>query len=233
VINFDYPNTAEDYVHRIGRTARASSTGTAYTFITPNDSKNIDELIDILTEAKQDVPHALMMMKECFGGSKPDKKQWVKRGGKRRQYEGDVPVSKKLAHRSMSRSGSESDSADSNDSERRRKQWPETEDDWAALYNDNGEDPFGRDVPRDKQHTGKPLPSWDPASAVQDPSALQDTVTQDPGSLAQDVVSVTSEDGNFGLGDKVAEQGEFNVMVDDNVIDWQCLENDTQVNPQI
>ena len=34
VINFDFPNNTEDYIHRIGRTARAENTGTAYTFFT-------------------------------------------------------------------------------------------------------------------------------------------------------------------------------------------------------
>jgi superfamily II DNA helicase RecQ len=33
VINFDEPATREDYVHRIGRTARAGKQGTAYTFV--------------------------------------------------------------------------------------------------------------------------------------------------------------------------------------------------------
>jgi len=33
VINYDVPQQAEDYVHRIGRTGRAASTGDAYTFM--------------------------------------------------------------------------------------------------------------------------------------------------------------------------------------------------------
>ena len=37
VINFDVPRDAEDYVHRVGRTARAKSTGIALTFINDND----------------------------------------------------------------------------------------------------------------------------------------------------------------------------------------------------
>ncbi len=37
VINFDVPHDPEDYVHRIGRTARAEKTGTAITLITPED----------------------------------------------------------------------------------------------------------------------------------------------------------------------------------------------------
>ncbi|RUT73448.1 DEAD/DEAH box helicase [Ancylomarina longa] len=49
VINFNVPNDAEDYVHRVGRTARAESEGVALTFITPkdqNDFKKIEDLIE-------------------------------------------------------------------------------------------------------------------------------------------------------------------------------------------
>jgi ATP-dependent RNA helicase RhlE len=48
VINFDVPSDAEDYIHRVGRTARAESTGVALTFISPGDRrkfKNIEQLI--------------------------------------------------------------------------------------------------------------------------------------------------------------------------------------------
>ena len=38
VLNYDYPNNSEDYVHRIGRTGRAGSKGTAITLFT-TDSK--------------------------------------------------------------------------------------------------------------------------------------------------------------------------------------------------
>lgn len=49
VINFDVPNDAEDYVHRVGRTARAKSTGVALTFINDKDQfefSMIEKLID-------------------------------------------------------------------------------------------------------------------------------------------------------------------------------------------
>ncbi len=48
VINYDVPGDAEDYVHRVGRTARADSTGVALTFINEEDVykfKKIEELI--------------------------------------------------------------------------------------------------------------------------------------------------------------------------------------------
>jgi ATP-dependent RNA helicase DeaD len=47
VINFDLPDQAEDYVHRIGRTARAGETGEALSLITPEDRhlwKSIQQL---------------------------------------------------------------------------------------------------------------------------------------------------------------------------------------------
>ena len=49
VINYEVPNDAEDYVHRIGRTARADKTGEAITFINENQIKSfmsIEKLIE-------------------------------------------------------------------------------------------------------------------------------------------------------------------------------------------
>lgn len=49
VINFDVPNDPEDYIHRIGRTARASSEGEAVTFINEDDQykfKRIEDMIE-------------------------------------------------------------------------------------------------------------------------------------------------------------------------------------------
>ncbi len=37
VINFDLPNNSDDYIHRIGRTARADKAGMAYSFVSPAD----------------------------------------------------------------------------------------------------------------------------------------------------------------------------------------------------
>ena len=41
IFNFDVPNHAEDYVHRIGRTGRAGRLGTAVTLVTPGDEKSV------------------------------------------------------------------------------------------------------------------------------------------------------------------------------------------------
>ena len=44
VINFDTPHDAEDYVHRVGRTARAETTGTAITFINEKDQRKFHSI---------------------------------------------------------------------------------------------------------------------------------------------------------------------------------------------
>ena len=41
VINFDVPHTPEDYVHRIGRTGRVDALGDAFTFMAPDESKDV------------------------------------------------------------------------------------------------------------------------------------------------------------------------------------------------
>ena len=47
VFNFDVPNNAEDYVHRIGRTGRAGREGYAATFVTADDKKYLDAILEL------------------------------------------------------------------------------------------------------------------------------------------------------------------------------------------
>ena len=54
VVNFDVPHDAEDYVHRIGRTARAATKGTAITLVNSRDKRKLDS-IEKLIERKIDV----------------------------------------------------------------------------------------------------------------------------------------------------------------------------------
>jgi len=41
VVNFDVPTVPEDYIHRVGRTARAEATGTALTLVAPEDEDDV------------------------------------------------------------------------------------------------------------------------------------------------------------------------------------------------
>ena len=74
VINFDFPSCSEDYVHRIGRTARSDRTGTSYTFFTTGNAKQAKDLICVLKEANQHVNPKLIALAEqargMFGRSK-------------------------------------------------------------------------------------------------------------------------------------------------------------------
>lgn len=56
VINFDVPRFAEDYIHRIGRTGRATASGDAFTFVSGDEEKflsRIEKFIDIQLERKR------------------------------------------------------------------------------------------------------------------------------------------------------------------------------------
>jgi ATP-dependent RNA helicase RhlE len=48
VINYDVPNDGEDYIHRIGRTARAETDGVAFTFISEKEQNKFRTIEDLL-----------------------------------------------------------------------------------------------------------------------------------------------------------------------------------------
>lgn len=50
VINFDMPDTADAYIHRIGRTGRATRSGEAFTFITPDDQAMVRKIERIMKQ---------------------------------------------------------------------------------------------------------------------------------------------------------------------------------------
>ncbi|XP_039510792.1 DEAD-box helicase 3 X-linked b isoform X3 [Pimephales promelas] len=56
VINFDLPSDIEEYVHRIGRTGRVGNLGLATSFFNDKNGNITKDLLDILVEAKQEVP---------------------------------------------------------------------------------------------------------------------------------------------------------------------------------
>jgi len=88
VLNYDYPNNSEDYIHRIGRTGRAGANGTAITFFTTDselhlcptqparalfanrfpDAKQARDLVGVLQEAKQHIDPRLAEMVRYGGG---------------------------------------------------------------------------------------------------------------------------------------------------------------------
>ncbi|KAA6352282.1 ATP-dependent RNA helicase CshA [termite gut metagenome] len=75
VINFDVPNDSEDYVHRIGRTARANNDGVAITFVSEKEQsafKNIENFL------KKDI-YKISLPSEL--GEAPEYKPHTQKGG--------------------------------------------------------------------------------------------------------------------------------------------------------
>jgi ATP-dependent RNA helicase DDX5/DBP2 len=90
VINYDMANGIEDYVHRIGRTARAGRKGDAFTLFTPDDANKARDLIKILEDAKQDVPRELRdIAATARGSSRGRYSRGRSRGGSRGGYGGN------------------------------------------------------------------------------------------------------------------------------------------------
>lgn len=56
VINFDTPETAEDYIHRIGRTGRAEKTGIAITFVNEVEMKQLSEIEKFMNKTLEELP---------------------------------------------------------------------------------------------------------------------------------------------------------------------------------
>ncbi|MDR4479221.1 MAG: DEAD/DEAH box helicase [Nitrospira sp.] len=69
VINYDVPNSPEDYVHRIGRTARMRTTGRATTFVTTEDQEQLRAIERLLGQA---VPRAEGSSASMSGSMRPD-----------------------------------------------------------------------------------------------------------------------------------------------------------------
>ena len=86
VINFDLPQQAEDFIHRMGRTGRAGASGTAWSFVTPSDKRKWHEIEKILNPGLKSSSDS-----KRSGGRRDDysKKRPFKRGGPRDGFRSD------------------------------------------------------------------------------------------------------------------------------------------------
>ena len=83
VINYDVPHDAEDYVHRIGRTARADRDGVAITLVNPDDIRRFQQIEHFLEKevVKTPLPDGLGDAPEY---KSPERHKGPRGGGKRR-----------------------------------------------------------------------------------------------------------------------------------------------------
>ncbi|XP_047071219.1 DEAD-box ATP-dependent RNA helicase 5-like [Lolium rigidum] len=91
VINYSFPLTTEDYVHRIGRTGRAGKKGVAHTFFMQENKGLAGELVNVLREADQVVPPSLMKF-----GTHVKKKESKIYGSHFKEITADAPKSTKI-----------------------------------------------------------------------------------------------------------------------------------------
>ena len=81
VVNMDLPKALEDYVHRIGRTGRAGSTGRATSFYTERDSFLVAAIKTALAELERGNSHAFATGKEARRKEREDAAAWRSSGG--------------------------------------------------------------------------------------------------------------------------------------------------------
>ena len=87
VINYDLPQVPEDFVHRIGRTARSGSVGEALSFVTKNESKmwkSIEKLLDQLKKPNKKYKHENTKQYEKVENTSDDK--FVKKRNRKNKY---------------------------------------------------------------------------------------------------------------------------------------------------
>ncbi|TPX30145.1 hypothetical protein SmJEL517_g06222 [Synchytrium microbalum] len=63
VINYDFPQTVQSYIHRIGRTGRAGRPGTAVTYFTKDDVVYLKSIVNVVRESGCDVPEWMLQLK--------------------------------------------------------------------------------------------------------------------------------------------------------------------------
>ncbi|KAF4341059.1 ATP-dependent RNA helicase DBP2 [Fusarium beomiforme] len=92
VLNYDYPNNSEDYIHRIGRTGRAGAKGTAITLFTTDNQKQARDLVNVLQEAKQQIDPRLVEMTRYGGGGGRGYGGWGRGRGGGRANANNMPI---------------------------------------------------------------------------------------------------------------------------------------------
>jgi ATP-dependent RNA helicase RhlE len=95
-VNYDLPNCPEDYIHRIGRTARMKMTGRATSFVTFEEREQLRAIETLLGQTvplaegslpPQDRPH----LRGGTERSRDDRQRWGRPAEDRRQHQPSSP----------------------------------------------------------------------------------------------------------------------------------------------
>ncbi|KAG9295363.1 hypothetical protein G9A89_013392 [Geosiphon pyriformis] len=63
VVNYDFPQSVQSYIHRIGRTGRAGRQGQAVTYFTKDDAPFLKSIVNVMKESGCDVPEWMLQLK--------------------------------------------------------------------------------------------------------------------------------------------------------------------------
>ena len=129
VINYDFPSTAANYIHRIGRTGRAGRPGKAVTFFTQKDATLLRSIAQIIKTSGGEVPEYMLKMKKATRQEKrylakhEVKREKISRESKydrekRERLEKAIEKSKRLK-REAEASGDHGDEGDAGEDENR------------------------------------------------------------------------------------------------------------------
>lgn len=110
VVNYDVPSHPEDYVHRVGRTARAGAKGVAYTFVNEKDKfrmakiesfidkviprASLDGVMTAVTDAPADDIEELRSRKKSVGNSKNRNRKYFRNKSGKKDVKGHSPAKK-------------------------------------------------------------------------------------------------------------------------------------------
>uniref|UniRef100_A0A7N8WQC4 RNA helicase n=1 Tax=Mastacembelus armatus TaxID=205130 RepID=A0A7N8WQC4_9TELE len=201
VINYDYPGSSEDYVHRIGRTARSTNKGTAYTFFTPGNLRQARDLVRVLEEARQAInPKLLQLVDSGRGGSGGECDRRMRSGGGGGSKDSRSGFSRHS--RDGDRTTSSSSSSYRDGSRDRRNSYNSGSDQYQSYNNSGGYNTGGlpssggvQDQPSQPQgQFGQPPPAPPPSGGPQPLMAQQFPPPQPPlmGFMGQPPYSFTS-----------------------------------------
>ncbi|KAF9205581.1 RNA-dependent ATPase rok1 [Podila verticillata] len=75
VINYDFPQTVQSYIHRIGRTGRAGRAGEAITYFTNEDQTYLKSIVNVMRESGCEVADWMLAMKKPSQNEKKNLRQ--------------------------------------------------------------------------------------------------------------------------------------------------------------
>jgi ATP-dependent RNA helicase RhlE len=105
VVNFELPNVPEDYVHRIGRTARAGSTGKAISLVSPDEAPFLKDIVRLLGRDLPTLPLPAFEMKEPPAAPRPPEQASPRPAGRGHQPQRHAPQRPHSRGRSRSNRG--------------------------------------------------------------------------------------------------------------------------------